>query len=172
MPVQSDLAVYAQHGSAGQQGCVPSSSREHAHTTARHNVDTPKAPTCHLAASCVCRSRATAGMPYLYSHQRSYLGGAQCQSHMRTGPSIVIGTDDRNEDRKHTFSSKEMHRATAAGGLRDSPGPGQYACSSAVWSPSCFLSPWMAWMDPESPLLSSLPKALTLSVRTSLAMLS
>jgi hypothetical protein len=77
-----------------------------------------------------CRLQV-AGAPYLLSHQRSYLGTPQCQSHMRSGPTAVIGSDDRNEGRKKAFVSKEMHRATARPGWL-LPGPGQYVQASSV----------------------------------------
>ena len=84
----------------------------------------------------VTRRYTASTSPYLQSdtHQRSYLGGPQCQSHMRTGPAIAIGTDHHNEARKKAYVSKEMHLAFAVGDRR-TPGPGQYAQASGVRLP-------------------------------------
>lgn len=66
---------------------------------------------------------------YLYSHQRSYFG-SQCQSHMRTGPTAMIGMDARPSPRKKTYAGKE-HEHAAKVGDPEVPSPMEYRAASA-----------------------------------------
>jgi hypothetical protein len=84
---------------------------------------------------CICRFRAS-GAPYLYSHQCSYLGGPQCQSHMRSGPAIVIGSDHRSEARKKSHLSRELSKAQRFPD-KEQLGPGHYPSSSSARIACC-----------------------------------
>ena len=97
----------------------------------------PHAPSAVASVAATAPQARATGAPYLYSmtmsHQRSYLGGPQCQSHMRSGTSALIGSDHRNETHKKTYLGKELCEAMQSAD-RDVPGPGQYQAASSVRS--------------------------------------